>query len=112
MNRRLAVLFALLLVAACRSAQTPPASRTTVDGVVVAEGLTMPGVRVTISAPGQPPSSVITDSEGHYAFTVLAPATYDIEAELPGFGLLRQRIRVTEPTSLELQLPLRDPDAM
>lgn len=107
MNRRPAVLLVLLL-AACGSA--PPAtSRTTVDGVVVAEGLTMPGVRVTISAPGLPPSSVLTDDEGRYAFTVLAPATYDLEAELPGFGPLRRRIHVTEPMSLELQLPLREP---
>ena len=110
MTRRLAVLFVLLLaVAACKTAQhAPPASRTTLDGVVMAEGLTMPNVRVTISRPGEAPASVMTDEEGRYAFTVIAPATYDIEAELPGFGPLRQRVRVTEPTSLELQLPLRD----
>ena len=105
MNRRFAVLV-LLLIGACRSGQPAPTSRTTIDGVVVAEGLTMPGVRVTISAPGGPSASTLTDAEGRYAFTVLAPATYDIEAELPGFGPLRRRIHVTEPMSLELQLPL------
>jgi hypothetical protein len=105
MKRRLSVLFALLLgIAGCKSSHSPV--RTTVDGVVVAEGLTMPGVRVTISRPGGPLSSVLTDDDGRYAFTVEAPGTYEIEAELPGFGPLRQRIRVTEPVSLELQLPL------
>jgi protocatechuate 3,4-dioxygenase beta subunit len=63
-------------------------------------------VRVTISGPAQPSSSVLTDSEGRYAFTVLAPATYDLEAELPGFETLHRRIRVTEPVSIELQLAL------
>lgn len=110
MNRRPAVFVVLLMIvtSACRSGRTTPTSRTTVDGVVVAEGLTMPGVRVTISAPGLPSASTLTDDEGRYAFTVLAPATYDIEAELPGFGALRRRIHVTEPVSLELQLPLRE----
>ncbi len=98
-----ALLFVLL--AACGTAPVPT-TRTTVDGVVVSEGLTMPGVRVTISAPGQPASSVLSDGEGRYAFTVMAPATYELEAELPGFETLHRRIRVTEPVSIELQLAL------
>jgi hypothetical protein len=99
----LPILFAVL--AACGTAPAPM-TRTTVDGVVMSEGLTMPGVRVTISGQGQEPSSVLTDNEGHYTFTVLAPATYDLEAELPGFEPLHRRIRVTEPVSIELQLAL------
>ena len=48
-------------------------------------------VKLTATAPGSTSQTTVTDSEGHYEFTHLAPGSYNLEASVEGFqpGLRR-----------------------
>ena len=61
------------------------------DGVITDDsGAVLPGVTVTIRNQANGATLVVTTSvEGVYRAVALPPATYEISAELPGFGPLR-----------------------
>lgn len=52
---------------------------------VDAQGLSLPGARVTVSAPGAPPLEAVTDSAGVALFDDLRPGAWRVAASLPGF---------------------------
>jgi hypothetical protein len=49
------------------------------------EGAALPGVTVTLTGVGAP-QSIVTDSQGNFRFINLSPGTYQLKAELSGFG--------------------------
>jgi len=97
---------ALLLVAAL-----PAAAQTTgrIDGRVADEsGSALPGVTITLnSAAMQGERLAVTDADGRFRFLALAPGSYDLRAQLEGFGIVEQPdIRVQVDRTVTLQLTL------
>ncbi len=108
-----AIVAATLLVwAPSAAAQGGGASSTgaIVGRVVDAGGLALPGVGVTAESPALiVPQAVVTGAEGAYRFPGLAPGTYVLTFELPGFDTLRRAdIRIalgfTATVNVELQV--------
>src|SRR6476646_375217 len=59
------------------------------------DGTPLPGVTVTVSGVGAP-QSFITDATGAFRFLNLSPGTYQLKAELAGYGTaMRQGIGVS-----------------
>jgi hypothetical protein len=55
------------------------------------QGAVLPGVTVTATSPEMiKPVTAVTDTEGYYRLINLAPGTYTISAELPGFSTFKQ----------------------
>jgi hypothetical protein len=87
-----ALLFAALLTAIPASASAPQSGTGSIAGkltVMTGNGATnsLSGitVKLTGTAEGSAPQTTITDPDGHYAFTRLAPGAYNLEATLEGF---------------------------
>src|ERR1043166_257524 len=76
-----ALLVSLLAVSAFGQAQTG-----NIYGKVQAkDGSALPGVTVTLSGVGAP-QTFVTDNTGSFRFLSLSPGTYNLKAELAGFG--------------------------
>src|SRR4051812_4856300 len=76
-----ALFVALLAVSAF--AQTPTGG---IFGTVVgSDGAALPGVTVTLTGVGAP-ATTVTDSQGRFRFINLSPGTYELKADLAGFG--------------------------
>jgi hypothetical protein len=80
----------------------------TVTGKIVdSSGAVLPGVTVQLTSPealGQ--FSAVTDGQGVYRVTNLPPATYDIRAELSGFGTVIRKapVRLNAVTEVDFTL--------
>src|SRR2546425_2502409 len=92
MHLRCSGLLLLLLVAIAVPArgQTPSGE---ISGTVVdASGLAVPGVTITL---GNVATNVVrtvqTNESGLYVITAIPPGTYDLKAELSGFGTVQRR---------------------
>lgn len=48
-------------------------------------GTPIPGVSLTLTGPGFPPRTVVSDADGRYCFTGLPAGSYSLTAELEGF---------------------------
>jgi hypothetical protein len=78
-----------LLLAANVAAQSGAGSLS--GSVVDEQGAAMPGVTVTATAPeALVPGMAVTDGTGSYRIGNLAPGTYTVTAELPGFAVFRR----------------------
>ncbi|PYR23775.1 MAG: hypothetical protein DMF94_00285 [Acidobacteria bacterium] len=81
------VVFALALLLVPGASLAQRATTGTVTGKVIdASGAVLPGVAISLQSPealGQ--FSAVTDAQGLYRVTNLAPATYQVRAELSGF---------------------------
>ena len=74
--------------------------------VVDKDGAAVPGVTVTLSGVGAP-QVFVTDSAGKFRFLNLSPGSYDIKAELGGFGTVARSgiaVNVGANTNLDLAL--------
>jgi len=71
-------------------------------------GAVVPGTQVAVSAQGSNlKQTVLTDSEGTYAFTALPPGNYQIEVRQPGFRpLVQSGVTLESGRTLELDLRL------
>jgi len=81
-----------------------------VQGVVTDEGKNpLPGVTVTISGPNlMGARNFITDANGEFRFPALPPGTYEVKAELQGFGtVIQEKVRVTSTVTLTLDLAMK-----
>ncbi len=74
-----------------------------INGVVTADGVPVPGARVTVTSPTQQASSV-TDASGRYNFLSLSPDTYTVSVEKSGFES-QSRTGVTVVADAQLSVP-------
>jgi hypothetical protein len=81
-----------------------------ISGVILdPQGAAVAGVRVSISSQAGLRRESSSDGTGHYAFTLLPPGTYRLEAEKSGFSKAVAEgvvARITETTNLDLRLSL------
>ena len=95
------VLFAVLL-----SAQSPTTGQIT--GVVKdATGAVVSGATITLTSTAGVERGTTSDASGHYAFSLLPPGSYRVEAVKAGFSKLTAEgvvVRITEITNLDIPL--------
>ena len=92
---------ALLVLAVVTSVMAQ--GRQTLRGVISDEsGATIVGATVTLTAPGATPKTAITNNDGAYTFTGLAPGKYTIQAASSGFA-------PSDPVEVDLTGARRDP---
>jgi Carboxypeptidase regulatory-like domain len=86
----LALLLTLLAIAIPVSAQTPSGD---ISGTVAdASGLPMPGVTLTLTNQATNVARVVQTNEvGLYVISAIPPGTYDLKAELVGFGTVERK---------------------
>jgi len=98
-------LFSTMCLMSILAAQ-PPTTR--IRGTVVDEqGSPLPGVTVTLRAPGFIPRSTMTSPEGAFLFTAVPPGVYSISAQLSGFAIREMRdISVTIAQTVSLNISL------
>src|SRR5947209_15401231 len=103
---RLPLLLVVFLVPGAAFAQRSTTG--TVTGKVVdSSGAVLPGVTVSLKSPealGQ--FTGVTDGQGTYRVTNLPPATYEIRAELAGFGTVIRNapVRLNAVTEVDFTL--------
>jgi Carboxypeptidase regulatory-like domain/TonB dependent receptor len=103
---------AVLVLAAIVAAPSAAFGQRTTTGTVIGKvvdssGAVLPGVTVQLTSPealGQ--FSGVTDGQGVYRVTNLPPATYDIRAELSGFGTVIRKapVRLNAVTEVDFTL--------
>ena len=102
-----ALFFAMLAVAAVAMpalAQAPVAAVT--GHVTDATGLPLPGVTVTLQGVDIR-QTFVTDAEGRYRFLDLAPGSYTMKSELPGFTTnLREHVIVVVGQDVDLPVKM------
>jgi hypothetical protein len=111
------LLFALLIFAvpACaRSAGEPQAQTASITGKVTVSTIEgslnkLSGITVQLTGPAPHSTSQteLTDAEGHYEFTHLAPGTYKAEASLEGFNPWIARLTLVPGQAAVLDAPLQ-----
>ena len=105
-----AMLAACLLVSTHAFAQGGGASTTgSINGKVAdSSGGVLPGVTVSATSPSSMGiQSSVTDSGGYYRFPALAPGTYTVTFELPGFNTLkRENISISMGFSAAINVEL------
>jgi len=107
----LAVFF---LVANLVRAQSPTTGQIT--GLVKdPSGAVVSGARITLTSAAGAQRSILSDEAGRYAFSLVPPSTYRLEAEKAGFGKETVGgivVRITEITSLDIQLQVASQKAV
>jgi Ca-activated chloride channel family protein len=100
--KRVVVLLSFFTFALCALASLQCVLR----GVVSDDQGPIPGVTVTITAPGQAPRTVVTDAKGEFDVKGLAPGTYCVHAALEGFNAVETTVVLKEanPTAVALRL--------
>jgi len=93
MNMRLITLVTMFLVTV--PAALLPQALSTISGLIVDQsGAALPGVAVTAySTTRNARQEVVTDASGRFELAGLAPGSYTLEAELPGFE--RSQLKLT-----------------
>jgi hypothetical protein len=82
--------------------------------VVDTQGAPLPGVRITATRDLQR-KEVITSSDGGFAISGLAPATYELKADLDGFETVNMTVPVSatgvgKPLTIRMRLGCFEPD--
>lgn len=108
LRTKTAVIACILAAAAPLRAQSGDGS---LRGVVKdPQGLVLPGVTVTASAPSLiKPAVAVTDNTGYYRIINLPPGEYRLTAELPGFAKYEQagiQLRAGANYTIDIQLQL------
>lgn len=76
--------------------------------VVDAQGGVLPGVTVTATSPDTGyVRNVVTRADGTFALPLLPPGTYEVVAELGGFGTFKQTVRPTVGASITMNVTLQ-----
>src|SRR5580765_5834795 len=84
------ILLLLLAIAVPVRGQTPSGE---ISGTVVdTSGLAVPGVTITLTNPAtNVVRNVQTNESGLYVIAAIPPGTYDLKAELSGFGTVERK---------------------
>src|SRR5262249_9080503 len=100
---------AAILIAVLISMRTPAAAQETTGtlrGIVSdPQGLSIPGVTVTVSGP-QGVKTTTTDGGGRFTIPFLTPADYDVRAEIQGFKAF-ERAGVTVALGQSVDVPIK-----
>ena len=91
MNRPLFVVVLLFLLFAAMPASAQSGEGQVRGRVADETGGMLPGVSVELRGPSGPPSLAVTDMAGEYAFTGVAPGTYQLSYNLINFGSVTHR---------------------
>ena len=98
-----AILF--FMASGLANAQTPTG---TISGHVVdGQGLSVPGVVVTVQSPSlQGSRTAVTSGNGDYVIPLLPPGPYTVTFELGGFGTVTERrdVAATQPVALDVTM--------
>jgi hypothetical protein len=104
---RVCILAAVVVAASAAPAAAQLQGGSIFGGVKDEQGAVLPGVTLTLSGVDRTISTTTTE-DGQYRFLNLAPGTYTLRAEIPGFAsLVREGIPVIVGGSVELPLVLR-----
>ncbi|MFO7732119.1 MAG: carboxypeptidase-like regulatory domain-containing protein, partial [Candidatus Aminicenantes bacterium] len=109
MKRKFIVVLAVALLCA-PLAFTQSRETGAIRGFVLDEQNTpLPGVNVSLSGANlMGVRSVVTDANGEFRFPALPPGTYQLKAELAGFGsIIQESVRLTSTTTLTLDLVMK-----
>lgn len=109
MKRKFFVLLAVALLCA-PLAFTQSRETGAIRGFVLDEQNTpLPGVNVSLSGANlMGARSFVTDANGEFRFPALPPGTYQLKAELSGFGtVVQENVRLTSTTTLTLDLVMK-----
>ncbi|HYK05751.1 MAG TPA: von Willebrand factor type A domain-containing protein [Thermoanaerobaculia bacterium] len=108
--KRNIVVFLVLLSLACHTGTGPavrPGPGGAIHGVAMMDGAPLPGVTVTLSAPGQPSRVAISDVNGRYSFMGLMPGTYTVDAHLESLTRTTVQVAVTRDQGVTLTTVMR-----
>jgi hypothetical protein len=96
MRRAISVIGALLLLAAPGILKAGKDSGDVYGRVTDTSGVALPGATATLTGPVIRPLVTTTDARGDFRFLSLAPATYTVTVDLPGFTkVVQQNVVVT-----------------
>ena len=102
------------LVASLMSAQSPTTGQ--IAGVVKdPSGAVISSANVTLTSTAGVQRTALSDAAGHYAFSLVPPGTYSLEAEKAGFGKETAEgvvVRITEITSFDIHLQVASQKAV
>ena len=102
----LCMMVAFFLWAALGQAQSPTTGQ--ISGVVKdPSGAVVSDAKITLTSMAGVQREVKSDAAGHYAFLLVPPGSYRVEAEKPGFGKMSAEsitVRITETTTLDIPL--------
>ncbi len=102
------------LLATLVSAQSPTTGQ--IAGVAKdATGAVVAGARITLTSSTGVERATASDASGHYAFSLLPPGTYRVEAEKAGFSKATAEgvvVQITQTTSLDLPLTVASQKAV
>jgi Ca-activated chloride channel family protein len=102
----LAVFVAILGCSSPRAEAPPPVAGTSIHGTVVDSSLSpVSGVAVTLERAGRVVARAVSDAQGEFSFIDIAPGTYQVKAERPGFPAIARAMTVPAGAS-DLRLPL------
>lgn len=111
--RRMPWVLAALLVLALPLAAAAQEQTGRIAGLVTDDtGAVLPGVTVTITGPGGAVRSTVTDATGRYAFDGVAPGSYEVSVELPGFARQTRKANVSVGQALALDMTLQIAEQM
>jgi hypothetical protein len=102
----LSALAGILLFAGLVSAQSPTTGQIT--GVVKdATGAVVSGAKLTLTSTSGVERQTTSDATGHYAFSLVPPGSYSVEADKAGFSKVTAEgvvVRITEITNVDMPL--------
>jgi hypothetical protein len=102
----LSTLAVFFLFASLASAQSPTTGQIT--GVAKdSSGAVIPEAKITLTSAAGVQRETTSDGTGHYAFSMVPPGAYRVEAEKAGFGKATAEgvvVRITETTTLDIRL--------
>lgn len=85
----------VVLLAVSLVAGEPPAGSTLTGVVRDQSGAAVPGAKVTLLPPGgHQAQSVVSGPGGSFEFTAIAPGTYELRVEQPGFQVFSRRVTI------------------
>ncbi len=110
MSARKFIACIVFILVACGLAGAQTATTGQITGAVKdPSGAVIAGAKVTLTSPAGAEREATTDEEGHYRFAMLAPGTYKLTVEAPGFKafvLESVVVKITETTEADASLTL------